>query len=252
MTSAVTHAANSRLQRGFFITGTDTEIGKTTCSVLLINTLKQHGYHVAAMKPVAAGATLHATGLRNEDAILLNSSASTPHPYEEVNPYCFAEPIAPHLAAAKAKQTIDIENIYRHYQTLSGTADYTIVESVGGWHVPLSRTTTTIALAQRLNLPVILVVGIRLGCLNHALLTVNAIKQSGLPLAGWIANCIDPQQSCQQENIDYLSAVIPSARLGTIPYKEDIEREGGHRAESYLNLTPLLASVPAANTRYTD
>jgi len=206
-------------QHGFFITGTDTGVGKTLISCAIIHELIQQGHQVIGMKPVAAGAEQSLNGLRNEDALeLMNASYSTLD-YKLINPYCYEEAIAPHIAADLTKLPIDLKHILSHYQELRKHADMIIVEGAGGWLVPINAQQTLADLAIMLDLPVILVVGIRLGCLNHALLTQHAIKDSGLPLAGWVANIIDPDNPTIKENISYLTKHIESPLLGITPYQ---------------------------------
>lgn len=181
--------------QGLFITGTDTGVGKTRVSIALIESLKAHGQRVTAMKPVASGAQHTPAGLRNEDAEQLQRAASIAVPYEWVNPYCFAPAIAPHLAARAAGRSIELSRIIDAHDALTAQADWVIVEGVGGWKVPLGKQSTTVDLAAALGWPILLVVGLRLGCLNHALLTAEAIASSGLPFAGWVANYVDPHCS---------------------------------------------------------
>ena len=205
--------------RGLFITGTDTGVGKTRVSVARVETLEKRGHRVAAMKPVASGALQTPTGLRNEDAQQLQAVASVAAPYEWVNPYCFAPAVAPHLAARAAGISIELEQIIETHRALAAQADWVIVEGVGGWNVPLGEQLTTVDLAATLRWPVVLVVGLRLGCLNHALLTADAIGASGLPLAGWIANCIDPRCSEADALIEDLERRLPAPRRGTVPWQ---------------------------------
>ena len=203
---------------GFFITGTDTEIGKTYTSVLLIQSLKAKGLRVAAMKPVASGGYLQNGRLVNDDALQLFEAAGLDVPYEWVNPYCFEPAIAPHIAANNAGVTIELDVIKQAYDQLAKQADVIIVEGVGGWCVPLSENVSVPALAKHLDLPVILVVGMKLGCLNHALLTADRIQQDGLQLAGWMANCVNEKMPCLQENLATLKASIHSPVVAVIDY----------------------------------
>lgn len=206
------------MKQGFFITGTDTGVGKTRVATALLATFNARGFSTAAMKPVAAGCANTAQGLRNDDALLLQQHASLPLSYKQVNPYAFEPPIAPHLAAAQAGQSIDLAHIKHGLDILSAQADAIIVEGVGGWLVPLNQDATGANLAYDLGLPVILVVGLRLGCLNHALLTAQSIEQSDLRFAGWIANMIDPAMQCSEENIETLRARIAAPWLGTVQW----------------------------------
>jgi len=198
----------------WFVTGTDTEVGKTFSTCALLLALRKQGCRTIGMKPVAAGTD--ATG-KNEDVELLIGASSVKAPRELVNPYLFAPPIAPHVAAVKAGKAIDLERIANAFETLRGMADAVLVEGVGGFCVPLGHDCDTADLAQKLALPVILVVGMRLGCINHALLTQQAIAARGLKLAGWIANHIDPAMSCFEENLGALTERIAAPLLGVIP-----------------------------------
>jgi len=204
--------------KGFFVTGTDTEIGKTWCSLGLIAGLQRNGYNVSAMKPIASGCELTPEGLRNEDALQLQAQASIAQPYECVNPFAFKPAIAPHIAAAQAQTAIDLTTIKTRLRELASGSDYTIVEGVGGWQVPLNERENVSDLALALGLPVILVVGLRLGCINHALLTAEAIRAKGCRLAGWIANSIDADMPEQQDNIDSIKARIDTPLIGVVPY----------------------------------
>lgn len=205
------------MSRGYFITGTDTGVGKTQISVGLMHALRQQGVSVAGMKPVASGCVETGEGLRNDDALQLQAAASCVLPYEEINPYAFMPPIAPHIAAQLAGTTISLQLIEERFHRLQGCAECVVVEGVGGWQAPLDQEQTMAQLAQRLGLPVILVVGVRLGCLNHALLSHEAILASGLECAGWVANQLDPHMEYVQENIDYLRAHLRAPLLGQVP-----------------------------------
>lgn len=198
----------------WFVTGTDTEVGKTFATCALLHALRARGLRAVGMKPVAAGTD---AGGRNDDVEALLAASGVDAPRELVNPYLFAPPIAPHIAAAESGRAIDLRTIADAYARLSTLADAVIVEGVGGFCVPLGPDSDAADLAQRLALPVILVVGMRLGCINHALLTQEAIAARGLPLAGWIANRIDPQMSRFEENLAALDARIKAPRLGVIP-----------------------------------
>jgi dethiobiotin synthetase len=206
------------MARGFFITGTDTGIGKTRVSLGLMVALQAKRYKVAGMKPVASGCEQTTQGLRNEDALLLQKQASIALPYELVNPYAFEPAIAPHIAAAQQQLRMDMDHVLDCYQELTRQVDVVVVEGVGGWMVPINESGTVADLAQRLELPVINVVGIRLGCINHALLTIKAIQSSGVGFKGWIANHIEPSIECAEEIIQTLAERIDSPLLGINPY----------------------------------
>lgn len=219
--------------KGLFITGTDTGIGKTTASVLLLRQLKHQGYRVAGMKPIASGCETTTEGLRNEDAVALMAQASIELPYDLVNPFSFEEPIAPHIAAHNAGREINIKTIVNNYKQIAAQVDIVIVEGVGGWAVPINEQQTTAQMAQALGLPAVLVAGIRLGCLNHTLLTARAIQSDGVQCAAWIANHLDEDTEYKTENIDYLQKTLPCPYLGAIRYPADIN-------SSYLGLESLL------------
>lgn len=210
------------MKHGYFITGTDTGVGKTRISTALLTAFNARGFSTAAMKPVATGCANTAQGLRNDDALTLQQHASLPLTYEQINPYAFEPPIAPHLAAAQAGQAIDLSHIKHGLDILAAQADVVIVEGVGGWLVPLNADATVADLAYELGLPVILVVGLRLGCLNHALLTVQSIEQSSLPFAGWVANVIDPAMQCIEENIQALRERITAPWFGTVQWNMQV------------------------------
>lgn len=225
------------MTNGLFITGTDTGIGKTWASLGLMAALQRNGKTVVGMKPVASGCEKTAYGLRNEDALLLQEQASVKLDYELVNPFAFEPAIAPHIAAEQAGKNIDPENIIEGYRELEKQAEWVVVEGVGGWRVPLGAEITVADLALALKLPVILVVGLRLGCINHALLSAESIQQSGLQLAGWIANCIDPDMEQQEKNIHTLTQHITSPLLGIVPNLSKLATE---QIADYLDLSPIL------------
>ncbi len=205
--------------RGFFVTGTDTGVGKTLASCALLHGLRSSGLRALGMKPVAAGIEPSPEGPVNADVIALRRASSWPAPLNLVNPYCFEPPIAPHLAAAAAGSRIEIAPIRQAFETLSASADAIVVEGVGGFLVPLNERQDAADLAVALALPIVLVVGMRLGCLNHALLTQQAISARSLRLAGWIANSIDPQMARFDENLQALRERIIAPLLGVMPYR---------------------------------
>lgn len=202
----------------YFITGTDTEVGKTWSTVALMRYFKNQGKTVIGMKPVASGCRLQDGELKNEDALLLRENASFEVQYADVNPYAFELPVSPHLAAAKSGVSVDISLIERKLGYLKSRADIVLVEGVGGWLVPLNENDKVEDLAIRLDLPVILVVAVKLGCINHAVLTYKAILAAGLRCAGWIASCTEPEMLCREENITTLSSLIQAPLLGVFPY----------------------------------
>jgi len=206
------------MTRGFFITGTDTGVGKTLAACALLHAFAAAGERVAGMKPVAAGAVRGDGGLVNDDVVQLRAAANIETPLDLVNPYCFEPPIAPHLAAERAGVEISIDVIAGAFAALAERAGVVVVEGAGGFCVPLNATQDSGDLAARLGLPVILVVGVRLGCLNHALLTARAIAEHNLAFAGWIANRIDPQMMEADLNVRALERRLAAPLLGDIDY----------------------------------
>ena len=198
----------------WFVAGTDTEIGKTFITCALLHAFAAQGIRAAGMKPIAAGTDSEG---RNEDVEQLLAAMPVKPARELVNPYLFAPAIAPHIAAAEVARKIEIGPIRAAFDTLRTQADAVLVEGVGGFLVPLGQDYDAADLARDLSLPVILVVGMRLGCINHALLTRDAITARGLHIAGWVANCIDPNMNRQAENIEALKARLPAPLLGIIP-----------------------------------
>lgn len=211
---------------GFFITGTDTGVGKTEVTAALMHGLRQQGMRVAAMKPIASGCERAGDTLRNADAVRLQSLCSDDSvAYERVNPYAFEPPVAPHIAARDQGLEISLALIRDGFRALAKDADCVLVEGVGGFEVPLGEVETTADLARELDLPVILVVGMRLGCLSHALLTHAAIGRTGLPCAGWVANCVDADMARVQENVDTLRLRLPAPLLGVVPWLPQVAPE---------------------------
>ena len=210
MSGVVTH--------GFFVTGTDTGVGKTLVACALLHALAGRGLRAAGMKPVAAGAVLERGLLVNDDVDALIAASNVDAPRVLVNPYCFAPAIAPHIAAAEADTAIDLALVEDAYRKLAVLADCVIVEGAGGFRVPLGPLCDMRELARRLGAPVVLVVGVRLGCLNHALLTAESVDSAGLTLAGWVANVIESEMPRRRENILALRERLPAPLLGTIEY----------------------------------
>lgn len=247
------------MSQAFFVAGTDTGVGKTLVCAALLHALGKAGLSTAAIKPVAAGGELTAEGVRNEDALILRQAATLSLSYEELNPVMLAEPLAPHIAAAREGLTLSAAAIAEACRpVLDYRADVTVIEGAGGWRVPLSgfscapqidvqvearfdpqnstdsivdpivkdvankgavaKPETMADIARHLQLPVILVVGMRLGCLNHALLSAEAIAADGLVLAGWVANGIEPDMAAYQENLDTLKRCLPAPLIAEIPW----------------------------------
>lgn len=201
----------------FFITGTDTEIGKTYSTCLLANALAEKNNQVVCFKPVAAGAELIDDIWKNDDALALLQASNVTLNYTQVNPFCFKEAIAPHIAAEVNQQTVTINDIVASFKSLPQT-DYCLVEGAGGFLVPLNGEQSFADIPKALDAQVILVVGMRLGCINHALLTAQAIGQRGLKLAGWIANQIDPEMNNYGENIETLLRQLKAPMLAEIKH----------------------------------
>jgi len=221
----------------FFVTGTDTEVGKTVASCALLQAANRAGFRTAGFKPVASGSEMTADGLRNTDALALQRNSGVALNYDEVNPYTFAEPTSPHIVSEDEGRPIDAHVLSAGLQALSHKADWVLVEGAGGWYTPLAADWTFADWVQAERLPVILVVGVKLGCINHALLTAQAIAQAGLPLVGWIANDVIPPGKRHAEYLATLTRLLPAPLLGEIPYLE----HGPDAAEpgQYLSLTAL-------------
>ncbi len=206
----------------FFVTGTDTDIGKTTIAAAWLWLARQAGYSTAASKPVASGCEQTPEGWRNADALALQAECSLPLAYGQVNPFAFAPAIAPHLAAREAGVALDVVALQGAVQpVLAAGAGFTLVEGAGGWRVPLDGEGSLSGLALALGLPVLLVVGIRLGCINHALLTAEAIRHDGLPLAGWVANIVEPQTARLEDTLATLRQRLSAPCLGIVPHLAD-------------------------------
>lgn len=220
---------------GYFITGTDTGVGKTIATLAVMELLKRRGFEVAGMKPVASGCASGPEGLRNSDAVQIMQACSTTPAYSQVNPYAFEAAVAPHIAAARSGVSIRMAPILSSYHDLEEAAERVIVEGVGGWEVPLGDDSMLPDLACRLELPVILVVGLRLGCINHGLLSATAIRSTGLELCGWIANQQQKDVEALDENVDALQKRIGAPLLGVLPWSE--EQKPGELA-GYLEAFP--------------
>jgi dethiobiotin synthetase len=200
------------------VTGTDTGVGKTLVACALLSAFAARGLSAVGMKPVASGAEPGDHGLVSDDVEQLAAAGNVIAPRADMNPYCFGPPIAPHVAARQAGVEIELDRIERAYQALAARAQVVVVEGVGGFRVPLGADSDTAQLAERLALPVLLVVGMRLGCLNHALLTADAIVSRGLTLAGWVANHIDPRMAVADENVRALEQRLSAPLLGRIAF----------------------------------
>jgi dethiobiotin synthetase len=228
-----------------FVTGTDTEIGKSLAASALIHAYVELGLRAAAMKPIAAGAVRRDGRLVNDDVEQLAAAANVRLPLALTTPYLFEEPAAPHIVAAAAGVRIDIAHIVDCYHQVAAQADAVVIEGVGGFRVPLDDHHDTADLAVALNLPVVLVVGVRLGCINHALLSATAVAATGLRLAGWIANCVDPLMTHRDANIDTLQRRFARDHrmplLGVIPY---LSSPTAAHAAAHLEIQSLTIPVP--------
>ncbi len=210
----------------YFITGTDTGVGKTLIAAGLLHAANARGLRTAAAKPVAAGCEQGSDGLRNDDALLLQRTASIKLPYPLINPVTLREPIAPHIAAAETGIELRAEALaVAGRRVMDCGADLTVIEGAGGWRVPLNATQTFADIPKLLDIPVIIVIAMRLGCINHALLTVEAIKRDGLVIAGWVANSVQPDMVRHGENLATLRARLPYPLLGVVPFFDCVAPE---------------------------
>jgi len=220
-----------------FIAGTDTGVGKTYVSCALLQALRAKGLRAVGMKPVASGCMATPAGLRNDDALALIAASDPRPPYATCNPFAFIEPVSPHLAAAADRAEVTMAPIQTAFACLADSAEVVLVEGVGGWLAPLSPVLEANALPRTLGLPVILVVGLRLGCLNHAQLTARAILADGCTLLGWIGNAVDPAMDRRDDNLDTLRRLLPAPCLGVLDHAADAAA------------TPALAAAVAAICR---
>jgi dethiobiotin synthetase len=232
MHRAITKSILSRQARGYFVTGTDTGVGKTWITVGLMLALREWGLNVVGMKPVATGCYQTPAGLRNEDAVKILAHSSQPLPYEWINVYSFEPAIAPHLAAQEQGVEMTVKAILAAHKRVADRAEFIVVEGIGGWRVPLNDRQGIWDLARHLEYPVILVIGLRLGCINHALLTTEAISTDGLDLAGWVANQIAPDYPRLEATLDTLSARLQAPMLAHVPW---LDREDMQAVASYLS-----------------
>ncbi|PPI88738.1 dethiobiotin synthase [Candidatus Pantoea edessiphila] len=201
-----------------FITGTDTEVGKTISSSLLLQIANEYGYRTAGYKPVASGCEITSKGIRNKDAIILRKYSSVDLEYSQVNPIAFIEPTSPHIISIKNNNPISFSILSQGLLKLKKLANWILIEGAGGWYTPLSEIQTYADWVCLEKIPVILVVGVKLGCINHAMLTIDAIKARRLRLAGWIANTVIPPDKYYDDYIDSLKRMLPNQFLGIIPH----------------------------------
>lgn len=221
------------LKNNWFLTGTDTDAGKTVVSCALLQAAKKQGFRCAGYKPVASGSEMTADGLRNSDALALWRNTVVPVSYEEINPYTFAEPTSPHIVSELTQTPVDFFVITAGLHNLSQQADWVLTEGAGGWFTPLSQTQTYADWVIQMQMPVILVVGVKLGCINHALLTAQAIQQAGLRLAGWVANEVIPPGPYQAQYLETLTRLIPAPCMGLLPHLPDPLQ---HDLSGYMNI----------------
>jgi dethiobiotin synthetase len=222
----------------FFITGTDTDVGKTLIASALLVAAKKQGLSTLAMKPLAAGCQQTADGLRNDDALMLQQHMTLTLPYEQINPIALEAAIAPHIAAERLGRRLTVSQLTGFCRgVLMKKVDLALIEGAGGWHLPLNRAETLAGLVKELKLPVILVVGLRLGCINHSLLTAEAIARDGLPLAGWVANQLDTDMDCIAENITAIADRLAAPCLGVVPF---LKKPSAEEASAYLSLEKVI------------
>ncbi len=201
----------------WFVTGTDTGVGKTWITAGLMRKLAGRGLRTSGMKPVASGASGPAGAPWNEDAQMILDQCTTAPSYADVNPFLFMEPVAPHVAAQREGRCVSVDPLRAAYQRLCRNADAVVVEGVGGWRVPLAPDLGTADLVAALQLPVVVVVGLRLGCINHAVLTLEAVRADGLFVCGWIGNRLDPNYRYPEATLEYLEQALPAPCLGVVP-----------------------------------
>lgn len=226
------------MRKAFFVTGTDTDVGKTVVSAGLLAAANAKGFSTAALKPIAAGCEETPDGLRNSDALLLQQTMSLPLSYDEINPIALAPAIAPHIAAAQAGRRIQLAQLAGLCRgALMRGADFTLIEGAGGWRVPLNSREFLSGLAVELKLPVIMVVGMRLGCISHALLTAEAIARDGLTLAGWVANRCVPDMAVHEDNVAAIRNALRAPCLGEVPF---LPQPAPAAVAAHLDCAPLV------------
>ena len=222
--------------RAFFIAGTDTGVGKTRVTAALLAAGHAMGLSVAGMKPVASGAELIAGRMASTDALQLAEASQQITRYEDLNPYCLEVAVSPHIAAKLAKIEIDIPKIAAISQRLGAAAELLLIEGAGGWYTPISERESMADLARALACPVVLVVGLKLGCLNHARLSLEAIRRGGCPFAGWIGNHTEADFMAEAENLITLTEILGGAPLGLLPHSLSSESDGKHMHDALLHL----------------
>lgn len=224
--------------KGVFITGTDTGVGKTWFTLTLMEALKKQGHKINGMKPVASGGNYINGKLMNDDARLILQNCSEPLNYEHINPFVFEAPIAPNFAARQVGEIVELDQIVSSYNQLASACDIVVVEGIGGWRTPLSDNIKTVDLVRELEIPVILVVGLRLGCINHALLTAEAIRADGISLCGWASNQLEKDYLRKEETIDFLNGELACPNIAEMPYWEELEPiKMSERVDLSMNFT---------------
>jgi len=229
-----------RMQTALYLTGTDTDAGKTYAAVALLHALRARGLRAVGMKPLASGCRVTGDGLRNADALALQAASAIRLDYADLNPLALTEPTAPEIAAALDGVTVDLAPVCHAFARLQAQAEVVVVEGVGGWMAPLSATLMQVDLVRALRLPVLLVVGLRLGCINHALLSVRALAADGVDLLGWIGSSVDPHMAYREATIDILRTRISAPCLGILPHALDPAQ-----AASVLQIDALLGATPS-------
>ena len=224
------------MTNAFFVAGTDTEVGKTVASRAILHAAASANIKMAGYKPVASGSAPTSEGMRNSDALYIQDASVVELSYDEVNPYAFEAAVSPHLAAEQENRVIDFDVLSKGLAHLKSKSDVVLVEGAGGWRVPVSRTDFLSSWVKQEKLPVILVVGVKLGCLSHAILTAEAIKHDGLEMVGWVANRINPGTENYAEIIRMLEENMPGKKLGEIPYMPGIKKRD---LSQYIDLSPL-------------
>ncbi|MGH1461486.1 MAG: dethiobiotin synthase [Neptuniibacter sp.] len=228
-------------KKSFFLTGTDTDVGKTVVAAGFLAAANAKGLTSMGLKPISAGCERTDQGLRNDDALKLQDAASIKLPYEQINPITFEPPVAPHIAAMQEQRMLSADRIAAMCKgVLMQPADFAIIEGAGGWRVPLSHRETFANIAKQLNFPVIMVVGMKLGCINHALLTAESIARDGLKLAGWVANRVDPDMACYEENAATIEMMLRAPLLAEVPYIRELSAE---KVAKYLDLDKLFTDL---------
>ncbi|WP_213132108.1 dethiobiotin synthase [Citrobacter sp. FP75] len=230
------------MTKTYFVTGTDTEVGKTIASCALLQAAEQLGLRTVGYKPVASGSEMTVDGLRNSDALALQRNSVVAAGYAAINPYTFAEPTSPHIISADEGRPILAPVMSAGLRALEEQADWVLVEGAGGWFTPLSPTLSFADWVQTEQLPVILVVGVKLGCINHAILTAQAIRQAGLQLVGWVANDVTPPSKRHAEYMATLTRAIPAPLLGEIPWLSEAPEQA--LTGQYIDLS-VLSPAPS-------